>query len=91
MLSLKEIQEKISRLNGWSLENGFLQKNFELFNFNRSITFLNKIAEVIENNKHYPDILIRNNLVKIRLITSSENQISEKDFLLAEEIDKIEY
>jgi 4a-hydroxytetrahydrobiopterin dehydratase len=50
---------------------------------------VNKIAEVAEQANHHPDITINYNEVGISLSTHSESGVTEKDFWLAEAIDRI--
>ncbi len=51
----------------------------------------NKIVPLAENADHHPDIFIHSyKKVRIELITHSKGQITEMDYQLAAEIDKID-
>jgi len=74
----------------WKVEKKYLMREFEFSNFSEAIKFINKILPLAEEANHHPDILIHNyKKVKIMLYTHSEDKISEKDYSLAKEIDKI--
>ena len=90
MLSLKELNERMSKLSGWSLEDNSITKIYTFDNFKDSIEFINKLAEEAEKQEHHPDIMINFNRVKLKLTTHSEGGLTEKDIKLAEEIDKID-
>ena len=74
----------------WKIENNKLIKNFELADFKSVINFTNLIAEAAEAENHHPDILIYDyKKIKVSLFTHDEEKITEKDYQLAEKIDKI--
>jgi 4a-hydroxytetrahydrobiopterin dehydratase len=74
----------------WTTENNKWVKEFEFTNFVKAVDFVNKIVPIAESADHHPDIFIHSyKKVRIELITHSEGKITEKDYKLAEEIDKI--
>lgn len=73
----------------WQIIGGKLHRELEFPDFISSINFVNKIANLAEARNHHPDILINYNKVTLELWTHTEGKISEKDYKLAEEIDKI--
>ncbi len=89
MMNLARIQAKMKDIKDWSLEGEMIIKEFEFKDFKKAIEFVNKVAEIAEANNHHPDILIKYNIVRLTLTTHSENGLSEKDFYVAEEIDKL--
>lgn len=89
MLTLAEIQEKMKGLNNWALETNEISKEFQFNSFKESVEFVKKLAEVSEKHEHYPIVLISNKNVRVTLTTFEERGLTEKDFLVAEEIDKI--
>jgi 4a-hydroxytetrahydrobiopterin dehydratase len=89
MLTLAEINQEMSSLEGWSLEGSSISKSFEFTNFKESLDFVNKVGEIAEKAQHHPDILINYNQVRLSLSTHSEGGLTRKDFSLAKEIDMI--
>ena len=77
-------------MNTWDTANGKLTKEFVFKNFVEAVDFVNEIAVVAEKHNHHPDILIHSyKKVRIELYTHSENKITERDHMLAAEIDKL--
>ncbi len=89
VMNLARINERMSHLNDWAIDGGALVKDFEFANFKESLDFVNKVGEISERLGHHPDVLISYNLVRLTLITHSEKSLGDKDFEVAEEIDKL--
>ncbi len=53
--------------------------------------FANRVADLAERADHHPDILINYREVTLTLSTHSEGGITQKDFNLAEEVEKEMY
>ena len=83
--------EKFSKIQtDWYRINDKLKRSFEFNDFMESIIFVNKIAEIANRLNHHPSITINYNQVKIETTTHDEgNIITEKDYQLCQEIDKI--
>lgn len=88
-MDLARIQARMKSLQDWSLEGDIITKEIEFKDFRESIDYVNKVADIAEKNDHHPDILIKYNIVKLSLTTHSEKNLTEEDFDVAEEIDKI--
>lgn len=74
----------------WKTENETLVKEFVFSNFKEAIDFVNRILPLAESADHHPDILIHSyKKVKVILFTHSEGKITEKDYALAEKIEKL--
>lgn len=74
----------------WQKVNNHLVKEFIFSDFTSAIEFTNKIVPLAEKINHHPDLLIHSyKKVKVSLTTHSEAKITDKDYLLASEIDKI--
>ena len=88
-LSKVEIHEKLKEMQGWSHVGKSIQKRYTLKSFVPAIGLVNKIAEAAEKEQHHPDITINYNVVSISLSTHSEGGVTQKDFNLAKQIDKL--
>lgn len=84
-----EIRERLVVLPGWGLNKGRIEKTFEFKNFARAAVFFNKIVNPIEELAHYPVIVVAYNRVSLSLFSNAVGMITEKDFLLAHEIEKL--
>ena len=83
VLSESEIQDGLSRLPGWELRDGRLRKVFQFRTFLRAVAFVNSVGYLAESAGHHPDITINYNRVTLRIITHSENALTDRDFDLA--------
>jgi 4a-hydroxytetrahydrobiopterin dehydratase len=86
----EEVEKRLRNLQGWTLVNGTIEKNYKFANFRQAIEFINKVAVAAEAENHHPDVLLWNwNNVKLTITTHSIKGLSEQDFILASKIDKI--
>ena len=83
--------ERFSNIKmNWFRDGENLTKFFEFKDFNSSLDFVNKVATVANKLNHHPTILIDYNKVEIKTTThDAGNIITEKDYQLCREIDKI--
>jgi len=88
-LSPQDTESRVRALAGWQIESGELVKIFTFKDFLSSIDFVNQIAKYAEGAGHHPDIDIRYNRVRIALTTHDAGGLTEKDFGLAHEIEKL--
>ncbi len=88
-LSKNEIQQKLKDMQGWSQQGKAIQKRYTLKSFMPAMGLVNKIAEAAEKAQHHPDIAINYNVVGVSLSTHSEGGVTQKDFDLAQQIDKL--
>lgn len=89
MLTLNEITSMLGKLSNWTLDGSSIAKQFDFSSFKDAITFVNNVAEIAEKNNHHPEILISYNMVRLTLTTHSAKSLTETDFKVAEQIDKI--
>ncbi len=89
MLTLSELSQKMEKLDNWVLDGSSIIKELQFEDFKKAIEFVNNVAEVAEKNNHHPDIFINFNVVRLNLTTHSAKALTEIDFKVAEEIDKI--
>jgi 4a-hydroxytetrahydrobiopterin dehydratase len=89
VLSDSESQSRLAQLPGWAIESGELVKTFQFPDFVASLVFVNRLGDAAESAGHHPDIDIRYNRVRIALVTHSARGITEKDFDLAAQADRL--
>ena len=88
-LTIQEIKNQLKLLPNWKYQKGFLQRSFEFSSFKKTINFLNEVASVAETKNHHPMLINNFNILEIKLSTHDVNGISQKDFDLALDIDKL--
>jgi 4a-hydroxytetrahydrobiopterin dehydratase len=74
----------VSIPSGWEEADGALQRTFELPSFREAIAFVNRVAELAEEENHHPDIAVSYRKVTLRWTTHSEGGITERDRELAQ-------
>lgn len=88
-LGLKQVTNFMAELKDWSLENGHLVKYYDFKDFKENMIFVNKVAELAEQEGHHPNLFINYNKLKIELWTHAIKGLSENDFILAAKIDEL--
>jgi len=83
--------DHLKRINEWQLNDDISIEKIYLFkDFKEAMKFVDKVAEIAEEEGHHPDILLFGwNKVKLSLSTHSIGGLSENDFILASKIDQI--
>ena len=71
-LSISDIQYAISDLNGWEFKNNAIHKIFTFESYLNSIAFINRLAEIAEENNHHPDMVV--GWCKIDVVFTSHDQ-----------------
>ncbi len=88
-LSREEIRAELSRLKGWKLAKGKIQRNFEFKNFEEAFSFMTRVALEVEKLDHHPEWFNVYNKVRIELVTHDVKGLSNYDFRLARIINQI--
>ena len=91
---ISEIHQYQKKVDGWDISKDtkgifFLSKKFNFNNFIKSQKFVNKVAEISENEGHHPDILFGWGYAEIKITTHAIEGLSENDFILAAKIDQL--
>ncbi len=74
----------------WIKVSKQLRKEFTFKNFSEAMAFINRVANLAEEQKHYPDIMLYHGKhVRLSLTTHSEGKVTEADYKLAELIDGV--
>jgi 4a-hydroxytetrahydrobiopterin dehydratase len=77
----------VSTPEGWNETGGALERTFELPSFAEAVTFVNRVAELAEQEGHHPDIEISYKKVTLRWTTHSAGGITDRDYELARRSD----
>ncbi len=84
-----QIQENLAQVDGWTIEDGKLHKEFQFDNFVSAFGFMTQLALVAESLNHHPEWFNVYNRVTIDLTTHDAGGISELDFQWAKQADTI--
>jgi 4a-hydroxytetrahydrobiopterin dehydratase len=79
----------VSTPAGWVEQGGALERTFELPSFAEAVAFVNRVAELAEQEGHHPDIEISYKKVTLRWTTHSAGGITDRDYELARRSDAL--
>ncbi len=88
-LSEAEIQNNLEKLDGWTVEDGKLHKQFQFDNFISAFGFMTQLALIAESMNHHPEWFNVYNRVTIDMRTHDADGITELDFKFAEHADAL--
>lgn len=93
-LSAGEVKKYSAEVPKWSVVAEaeipqHLHREFLFKNFKEAMVFVNKVAEIAEQEGHHPDIFIFYNKVSLNLWTHAVGGLSPNDFILAAKIDAV--
>jgi len=82
-LSGPELKEALDSLNGWSVANGKLHREYKFSDFIHAFGFMATAALAIEKMNHHPEWFNVYNRVTVDLMTHDAQGITSKDVDLA--------
>jgi 4a-hydroxytetrahydrobiopterin dehydratase len=86
--ALKEMQGHLG--GGWEVLNEErLERVYKFPDFRKALEFVNRVAEIAEQQNHHPDIFFTWGEVRIQIWTHSIHGLSEGDFILAAKISEL--
>lgn len=69
--------------------NRRLERVFSFPDFASALAFTNKVAAIVEKDRHHPTILTSYGRVKVKIWTMKIHALHDNDFILAAKIDRI--
>ena len=88
-LTAEEVAGRLSSLAGWSLANGKLHREYKFASFVDAFGWMASAALVAQAQDHHPEWFNVWNKVVVDLTTHDAGGISERDFKLAGEMEKL--
>lgn len=85
----KEAEKELSKVKGWSFQNDGIEKEFQFKDFVEAFGFMARVALLAEKANHHPEWSNVYNKVHIRLTTHDAGGLTDKDFELAGEIERL--
>jgi len=90
LLSLKEIEQRSSQLENWSvLEDRCLVSVFEFPDFISALEFAVKVGLISEEMQHHPEINLTWGKVALEITTNDLGGLTELDFLFALKVNEL--
>jgi 4a-hydroxytetrahydrobiopterin dehydratase len=84
--------EYLKKVRGWSLSREGIhkiRKEFYFEDFSESMSFVNKVADIAEEEGHHPDIYIYYDTVVLELHTHAIKGLHLNDFIVAAKVDAL--
>jgi 4a-hydroxytetrahydrobiopterin dehydratase len=88
-LSGAQVAERAALVPDWMLGEDVISCELEFEDFRESMAFVESVAKLAEEHDHHPDIFISYNHVRLDLSTHTAGGLTEKDFALAQDIDRL--
>jgi 4a-hydroxytetrahydrobiopterin dehydratase len=79
-LSRADAEARLRDLEGWSLAENTIRKQFVFENFPQAVAFVDRLVPGAEAADHHPDILINYKRVTLTYSTHSAGGLTDKDF-----------
>ena len=90
IISTEQIQQTIQdRISNWGFLDGALRLDLSFESNQETVLWLNQLTVLAEKNQHHPNLTINQLNVSVSIFTHDVNGITEKDFVLAEEINNL--
>jgi 4a-hydroxytetrahydrobiopterin dehydratase len=91
LLSDSDVKQRLADVPDWRAgEERTIVRDLQLASFAEAMSFVNRVAEAAEGANHHPDILLHGwNKVRLTLSTHSQGGLTDADFQLAAQIDRL--
>lgn len=88
-LARADAQDYLDELIGWTMneEATKISKEYKFQDFIGAINFVERVADVAEEEGHHPDIHVHYNKVTLELWTHKVGGLTENDFIIAAKVD----
>jgi 4a-hydroxytetrahydrobiopterin dehydratase len=84
-----DVTARLAELPGWARTGDEIVRTYELPTFPAVIELVGRIADAAESANHHPDLDIRYRKLRVALSTHDAGGLTDKDFALATEIDRL--
>lgn len=89
VLSSDELNTALTQLDGWSIQDGKLHRQYKFGTFVEAFGFMTSVALVAESMNHHPEWFNVYNRVTIDLTTHDSGGITQKDIDLAKKANQL--
>lgn len=87
--SEQAVNDFLSKQSLWVMKNDKLHREFRFKDFTHAFGFMSMVALVAEKTNHHPEWFNVYNKVVVDLTTHEVKGVSERDFQLAQSMDKL--
>lgn len=90
ILSESEIAGHMREVPRWTRDGKAISRTWTFDDFPPALAFINRVGELAEAANHHPDIYNSWATVRLRLTTHDAGGLTDRDFDLAKEIDRLD-
>ena len=87
--SEEQVRAKLQDVPGWFYEGGWIRRQYKTDGWPTTLLLVNQIAFLAEAAWHHPDLSVTWAKVTVKLMTHSENGITDRDLELARKIEEV--
>jgi 4a-hydroxytetrahydrobiopterin dehydratase len=88
-MNAHEIAAHLRQVEGWSSNNGAIEKTFRFADYHHTMAFVNAAAWIAHREDHHPDMAFGYDRCTLRFNTHSVDGISLNDFICAAKVDAL--
>lgn len=90
-LNKHEALSMLSDIPGWELNETSteIHRTYSFRNFFRTMSFVNALAHIANNENHHPDLEVGYNYCRVKFTTHAIDGLSENDFICAAKINHL--
>lgn len=90
-LTPEEIKPYLVEVKDWQLtdDHKWITKRFEFKGFNKTMSFVNAVAWIANQENHHPDMEVGFNYCLIKYMTHAVNGLTQNDFICAAKINAL--
>jgi len=86
---LEEIKDSKENKSNWKEVGGKLTKKYKFSDYDETIDFVNKVANIAKKQDHHPDMKVGYDYVLLSMFDHEQNKISDKCHKFANAVEKI--
>lgn len=87
-----EIQKLLVQIKNWEVsgDGKYISKHFTFKGFYKTMSFVNAIAWIANQENHHPDLQVGYNYCLVQYSTHAINGLSKNDFICAAKVDALQ-
>ncbi len=90
LIAAETVAERLrGELPGWTTDSGWLRREFATGGWPTTLMLVNAIGFLSGAADHHPDLEVGWGTVRVKLQTHASGGVTERDFALAKEIEKL--
>lgn len=91
-MTADEIKSLVPQIENWTVsdDNKMLSKRYTFKGFYKTMSFVNAIAWIANQENHHPDLEVGYNYCLVKYTTHAVNGLTKNDFICAAKVDRLD-